>query len=95
MTLDTRNPNKPHADAARANMAIRAALANLKGVDPRRVEFMDALARGQEGGPSAKEPVKIYAYQQETVAALCEIAASQQERIEELEANGKQTKAGK
>jgi len=89
--LDTRNLNKPHADAARANMTIRASLAELKGVDARRVEFMDSLARGGEGGPSQKEPQRLYAWQQETVAALCEIVVSQQERIELLEAAWKKS----
>lgn len=83
--MDTRNPNKPYADTARANMAIRAALLDLKGLDTRRVEWMDKLARGQEGGPSSKDPQRVYAWQEEAVAALCEIAVSQQERIERLE----------
>ena len=84
--MDIPNPNKPGAEIARANMAIREALSQLEGVDTRRVEFMDKLARGRVEGPINKEPHKIYAWQQETVAALFEAVVRQQERIELLEA---------
>jgi hypothetical protein len=79
---------------AEAYKLVEAELPNLGNTDEERLKWVAAISRTGTG-PSVHEPLENLVYTSLVTAALVEEIVSLRGRIEELEANGKQTKAGK